>query len=80
MFVGPPFIYLYFNAKFKDWEKEEFEDSLGTVLEGLNKKKRSVVYYPVLFMIRRLLICVIAIYVQSYFAMQMSAYLFLSLV
>jgi hypothetical protein len=66
--VLPPFIFCYFLCKFKVWEEEDFEESVGSVLEGLRKDTRTAVFYPVFFMFRRTVFAVQAIYFGDQFS------------
>jgi hypothetical protein len=53
LFLLPPFILIYYLRKFERWEDDKFENSMGSVLDGLSKDKKFVIFYPVFFMIRR---------------------------
>jgi hypothetical protein len=76
----PSFIFCYFLCKFKVWEEEDFEESVGSVLEGLRKDTRTAVFYPVFFMFRRTVFAVQAIYFGDQFSFQINLQIILTMV
>lgn len=50
----PIFIVIFYNHNFHKLENEEFEAKYGAVYEGLKKKKKIVLFYPVYFIIKRI--------------------------
>jgi hypothetical protein len=53
--AGPIFVLVYYCCKFRHWKKNSFEQRMGAVLDGLRKNTRVAIFYPVFFMIRRLI-------------------------
>lgn len=70
LIIGPWFLLIYYLCKFKKWNDEGFETSMGSVLEGLRKDRRSAIFYPVFFIFRRTTFAVQAIFFVQYFAFQ----------
>lgn len=53
---------------------------MGSVLEGLNKRTKLVIFYPVFFMIRRTIIAWQAIFINHAFTYQMMTNMTMSLI
>ena len=62
LIFGPSFVLWYYCKNFKRWEDEDFEDSMGSVLDGLNKNKKAAIGYPIIFMLRRTIVAFVGIY------------------
>jgi hypothetical protein len=78
--LGPGWLLCFYLCKFKDWEKHKFESKMGSVLEGLDKTKKSIIFYPVFFMIRRTIIAWQAIFIKNAFTFQMITNITMSLI
>jgi hypothetical protein len=63
----PFFVTVFYICKFKQWHHDEFENKMGAVLEGLDKHKISSLFYPVFFIIRRIVFAVQSIWFSDYF-------------
>ena len=72
-------IVLYLR-KFDTWEDESFEERYGATLEGLRKDKKSSIFYPFLFMTRRLLFAVVAIVTIEHLFVQTITLVVLSII
>ena len=59
--IFPVLAIVLYLRKFDKWQDEAFEERYGATLEGLRKDKKGSIFYPFLFMIRRLLFAVVAI-------------------
>lgn len=70
LIVGPPFLVIYYLYRYSDWEKEEFEHKMGSVLDGFKKTNKWVLFYPVFFMIRRTVIAAQAVFQSKEFTFQ----------
>lgn len=50
----PIFIVIFYTYNFHRWKDEEFEAKYGAVYEGFHKRKKSVLFYPVFFIVKRI--------------------------
>jgi hypothetical protein len=66
-------IYFYIFKHFEDLEDEEFEKKYGAVYEGLRRDKKSVLFYPVYFVVRRVLFMVICFVLMQHVILQLGA-------
>ena len=63
----PIFIIVFYNYHFDKLEEdEEFKDKYGTVMEGLDPKKRSSVAYVAMFAVRRILFMCASLFLFKY--------------
>jgi hypothetical protein len=63
LFVGPIWLLVFYLCRFKEWETPAFEEKYGAVLDGLKKDQRSSLFYPVFFMVRRVLFVYFGVWV-----------------
>lgn len=54
--------YNYLVLNLRNWAKEEFEETIGAPMEGLKKKGRLIVVFPVYFIIRRVSFAIITLF------------------
>ena len=54
-------IYCFYTSKFKQLADEEFEEKYGAVYEGLLLKKKSMLIFPILFVVRRMVFALICL-------------------
>jgi len=66
--IGPAYLTIYYLCKFNKWESEKFEESYGALLDGLRKDIRLSIFYPVFFIIRRIVFTAQAIFAPGYFS------------
>ena len=68
----PIFIIVFYNYHFDKLEEdEEFKDKYGTVMEGLDPKKRSSVAYVAMFAVRRILFMCASLFLFGYNMVQL---------
>lgn len=67
LIVTLPIFILVFYCKYFDLLGEDsFKDKYGTVYEGLDINKRSIIAYQVVFIFRRLLFCAACLFMFEY--------------
>ena len=54
LLILPFFILIFYSYNFYRLADEEFESKYGAVYEGLHKTKKSILFYPVFFIIKRI--------------------------
>jgi hypothetical protein len=70
--VSLPFFMVIFYLKYyDDWENEEFDEKYGAPLDGLKKNQKSSLIYPVYFVIRRSLFCLVTLVFYNYALLQL---------
>ena len=62
--ILPIFIIVFYCIKFKKLNKDKFKERYGTVYEGLLTKRRSTLFFPVFFLIRRYTFAAISFYLN----------------
>ena len=72
--LSPPFIIIFYNYHFDSWEADVFVNTYGTLYDGL-QIKRSSIFYPFFFMIRRGIFALIARYAFNDAFLQLSTQL-----
>ena len=60
--VGPFWILGFYLKNFDKWENEDWQEKWGAPLEGLRKNTKWSVFYPIWFLIRRIMFIYTAIY------------------
>jgi hypothetical protein len=60
--IGPIFVLFYYTCRYHKWQLKSFENRFGAVLDGLRKNNRVIIFYPVFFMIRRIVFAVQAVF------------------
>lgn len=78
--IGPIFACCHYLRRFDQWENDHFENSLGSVIEGLRKDSRMAIFYPVFFMFRRSTFAIQAIFFSEYFESQIHVQITLTLI
>ena len=76
----PPYFVVYYLWNFKNWERPSFEQKYGSPLEGLIKTKRSALFYPIFFLLRRIALAFMAVFLNDYFVFQVWTFIFLSVI
>ena len=69
LIFGPLFTIIFYLRRFNDWKSETFETKFGSPLEGLRKDKKSSIFYPAFFIVRRMIFALICIIMSDYFAL-----------
>ena len=69
LIFGPVFTIIFYLRRFNDWKSETFETKFGSPLEGLRKDKKSSIFYPAFFIVRRMIFAFICIIMSDYFAL-----------
>ena len=68
----------FYLCKFAKWKDQDFDSKYGAVFEGLRKDKKSSIGYPLIFISRRILFAVVAIFTVEYPSIQLGHLLLLS--
>ena len=55
----PVFVLVFYCVKFAKWEDEDFDEKYGAIFEGLRKDTRASLFYPFVFIIRRLILVIV---------------------
>jgi hypothetical protein len=61
LLIMPFGIYCFYTKKFEHLADEEFEEKYGAVYEGLLLKKKSMLIFPILFVVRRMVFALICL-------------------
>ena len=56
---------IFYLCTFSRWEDEQFDNRYGAVFEGLRKDTRLSLLYPLIFLLRRLLFSIVAIFTKD---------------
>ena len=67
----PVFILAFYACKFAKWKDEDFDSKYGAIFEGLRKDRRSSLFYPFFFAIRRIILTVTVILTAEYLFVQL---------
>jgi hypothetical protein len=62
----PIFIVIFYTRNFHLLADEEFEAKYGAIYEGLQKTKKSVLFYPVFFIFKRISFAVSSLMLANY--------------
>ena len=65
-----PFMAIFYIRRFRQWGDETFEARYGAVFEGLRTDRKSSLGYPLLFVLRRILLALVAIVFLEYLFVQ----------
>ena len=76
----PFFMVIFYLLYFADWENEEFNKKYGEPLDGLKKNQKSSLIYPVYFVIRRALFCLVTLVLHQNVILQLSCNYILTLI
>ena len=68
--VFVPFMLLFYLRKHELWKEEEFEQKYGSFLESLIPERKSALFYPIFFIVRRVVIAWQGVYMGEYFLIQ----------
>jgi len=74
--ASPLVIFIVYNYHFAKLAEPEFESRYGAVYEGLKHLKRSALIYPVLFVARRILFGVLAVYCYDFVWLQLAVQIY----
>ena len=66
----PVFFLIFYCLKFKKWGKPGFEERYGAAIAGLRTDRRSSLFYPVNFILRRFALVLVAKFTQDNFFVQ----------
>ena len=75
----PAWVLIFYCRNFAKWEDEGFENKYGAVFEGLRKDRRSSLAYPVIFILRRMLLVFISTVTKEHFFIQLFAMVLISM-
>ena len=75
----PIFIPIFYLIYFNKLEDEHFDDTYGCVYEGLKVESRWALVYPIVFVARRSLLVVLAIYFYNFIWLQVVTQLIFSM-
>ena len=71
---------IFYLCTFSQWSDESYDDRFGAVFEGLRKDTRLSLLYPLIFLVRRALFSVVAIFTQELLILQIACLFFFSTV
>jgi hypothetical protein len=71
---------IFYLKNFDKWESEEFDEIYGAPLEGLNKSKKSSLFFPVYFVIRRVSFCMTTFFLFDYVIIQLIVHYVLTMI
>lgn len=63
---SPIAIWVFYNSHFDELYEPEFEEVYGAAYDGLYVQRREVLWYPILFTIRRLVFAILCLYLRAY--------------
>jgi len=75
----PLFIIFFYCLNYEKMGTEKFQKKFGSVYEGL-RINRSALFYPVLFILRRVSLAVVALYAEDFVWLQLSSQLFFTMI
>jgi hypothetical protein len=70
---------IFYLRYYDDWENEEFDKKYGAPLDGLKKNQKSSLIYPVYFVVRRSLFCLMTLVFYNYVIFQLFFHLILTM-
>jgi len=76
----PLFIIVFYCARFHEWKKEHFEERFGAAIEGLKLNRRSSVAYPVIFIVRRIILVFCVTVARNWLWVQLPVMVLVSMV
>jgi hypothetical protein len=76
----PLFMVIFYFKHYAFWEDEEFEKKYGAPLEGLKKNQKSSLIYPVYFVIRRAIFCLVTLLLYRYVVLQLILHYILTMI
>ena len=76
----PLFMVIFYFKHYALWEDEEFEKKYGAPLDGLKKNQKSSLIYPVYFMIRRAMFCLVTLLLYRYVILQLILHYILTMI
>ena len=71
---------IFYMCTFSQWSDETYDERFGAVFEGLRKDTRLSLLYPLIFLLRRAIFSVVAIFTQELLVLQISNLIFFSTV
>lgn len=71
--LSPFAIYIFYTRNFSLLEDENFIAIWGDIYDGLNTEKRTAVYLPIIFIVKRVAFCVIVLYLNEHPELQIHA-------
>ena len=70
--IFPAWVFIFYCKNFTRWNDADFKSKYGSVFEGLRKDRRSALAYPLIFLVRRSVIVIIAILTPKMFFVQLT--------
>lgn len=80
LIFAPCFILFYYCLSFKKWESDQFESRMGALLEGMRKTTVWALFYPLFFIVRRIILSLQAVYLLESFSAQTFTFILMSLI
>jgi hypothetical protein len=71
---------IFYIKHYAFWEYEEFDKKYGAPLDGLKKNQKSSLIYPVYFMIRRAIFCLVTLLLYRYVILQLILHYILTMI
>ena len=65
LILTPLFMISFYPNYFNNWEDETFEIKWGAIFEGIRKDRLTSLFYPVYFILRRIIFAVMAVYLSN---------------
>jgi hypothetical protein len=78
--ASPIVIWVFYNRHFDKLHEEEFEETYGAGYDGLFVEKRAVLWFPILFTIRRMIFAVLCLYGRDVPFIQMAILSYITIV
>ena len=76
----PIFMVIFYLKYHAAWEDEEFNKKFGAPLDGLKKNQKSSLVYPVFFVIRRAIFCLVTLMLYRYVILQLILHYILTMI
>ena len=74
----PIFVLIFYCCKFAKWEDEDFDEKYGAIFEGLRKDTRASLFYPFVFILRRMILVVVTKLTDQNLTLQIMSMILLS--
>lgn len=76
--VFPIFVLTFYCRNFARWSDESFEEKYGAIFEGLKTNSRASLAYPIVFVLRRIVLVFTAVVTDNLFFVQLASMVLIS--
>lgn len=76
--IFPAFVLFFYCKNFANWSNESFQERYGAVFEGLKTDSRASLAYPIVFVLRRIILVFVAIVTDQLFFVQLLSMVLIS--